>query len=68
VYDRKKDKPLLVSKRSASIGGGAANGDSFHPALSASGRYAAYVTDATNLGGPTVMADQQAYRFDVLGP
>lgn len=67
VYDRKAGKPRLLSRRPASIGGGAANGNSFHPAPSADGRFSVFVTNATNLGGPIVMAPQQVYRYDLLG-
>jgi Tol biopolymer transport system component len=68
VYDRKRDRARLVSQRSKSIGGGEANGHSFHPSPSASGRFVAFPTNATNLGGPVVMASAQIYVFDLLGP
>ena len=68
VYDRKQGRARLVSRRSKSIGGGAANGSSFHPAPTAEGRLVAFATNATNLGGPVVMAPEQVYVFDLLGP
>ncbi len=68
VYDRKTNKPRLLSRRSASSGGGASNGNSFHPAVSGDGRFGVFLTDATNLGGPIVMAPKQVYRYDLLGP
>jgi Tol biopolymer transport system component len=51
VYDRKKLKVSLVSRRSAAAGGQGANGDSFG-SISASGRFVVFQTDADNLGGP----------------
>jgi hypothetical protein len=68
VYDRKQGIARLVSRRSGSIGGGAANESSFGAHPSGNGRYAAFATDATNLGGPIVMAEDQIYAFDLLGP
>ena len=52
VYDRRLDKVQLVSRRSKSAGGGGANLDADVPTISANGRYLAYNTRATNLGGP----------------
>jgi len=63
VYDRKSRRVELVSRRSAAAGGAAANGDSFSPSISADGRFVAFDTDATNLGGPT-NAGSNVYVYD----
>lgn len=52
VYDRKRDRVELVSRRSKKAGGGGANQNSDGPSISANGRYVSYQTRATNLGGP----------------
>jgi hypothetical protein len=52
VYDRRKDRVQLVSRRSRKAGGGGANQDSDRPSISANGRYVSFETRATNLGGP----------------
>lgn len=51
-YDRKTQKTLLVSRRSKSQDGEGADASSTFVAISGSGRYLAYHTQATNLGGP----------------
>lgn len=55
VYDRKRKRTQLVSRQSRAAGGEGQN-DSFYDddgaSLSASGRYFAWTTEATNLGGP----------------
>jgi Tol biopolymer transport system component len=68
VFDRKAGRARLVSRRGKSAGGGPANNDSFGGAPSGSGRYVAFLSNATNIGGPVVMAEQQVYVFDLLGP
>ena len=52
VYDRRKDRVQLVSRRSKAAGGGGANEDADSPSISADGRYVSFQTRATNLGGP----------------
>jgi uncharacterized repeat protein (TIGR01451 family) len=48
---------------SAGLGGGAANGVSFNPAISADGRYVAFESDATNL---VVANDSNGFTGDVF--
>ncbi len=62
-YDTKRQKTLLISRRSTSQGGNGANESSYTPSISASGRYIAYVTDADNLGGPANDV-LNIYRYD----
>ena len=57
VYDRRTDRVELVSRRSAKAGGGGANQNSDGPSISADGRYVAFQTRATNLGGPIAKGD-----------
>ena len=52
VYDRKRDKVSLVSRRSRSAGGAGADGNSDFAKVSANGRFVAFPTEADNLGGP----------------
>ncbi len=52
VYDRRTEQTSLVSRQSKGAGGLGANGTSSFPSLSNSGRYVAFQTEATNLGGP----------------
>lgn len=65
VYDRREDRVQLVSRRSKTGGGGGANEDTDSPSISANGRYVAYQTRATNLGGP-IAGDGEAnvYVYD----
>ncbi len=63
VYDRKRNKVELVSRRSRSAGGLGGNGDSFLPSITADGRYVAFETLSTNLGG-SVSSDSQIYVYD----
>ena len=59
---RIKPKTVLVSRRSAKQGGAAGNATSEFPKVSASGRYVAFTSQATNLGGgPT---SDNAYLYD----
>ena len=53
VYDRKRDRVELISRRSKSGGGQGANGP-IQPktSISASGRFVGFATNADNLGGP----------------
>ncbi len=62
-YDTKRQKTLLISRQSKSQGGAGADGFSFSPSISASGRYIAYETGADNLGGPTNDVTN-IYRYD----
>ncbi len=62
-YDTKRQKTLLISRRSKSQGGAGADGNSYDPSISASGRYIAYETQADNLGGP-VNGVFNIYRYD----
>jgi len=48
VHDRKRKRTELVSVRS---NGGAANGGSFSPSISAGGRFVSFTSEATNLSG-----------------
>ena len=63
VYDRKRDRVKLVSRRSGRGSGGDA--DSREPAISASGRFIAFTTDADNLGGPAGDAFSNVYVYDL---
>lgn len=56
----------LVSRQSADIGGGGATGRSFSQSISRSGRYIAFATEATNLGGPiqTGAFEANVYVYD----
>ncbi len=54
IHDRKSGKTRLISKTSA---GDPADGDSYDPSLSASGRYVAFQSDATNLPGNDAVDD-----------
>jgi Tol biopolymer transport system component len=49
VRDMKTGKTILVSRHSAADGGVGGHGFSYHTALSAEGRYVAFVSDADNL-------------------
>jgi Tol biopolymer transport system component len=51
VRDTIAGTTTLVSRRSASKGGAAANDHSFAPAISANGRFVAFESEATNLTG-----------------
>jgi hypothetical protein len=66
VHNWKARKTQLVSRRSQSQNGKGANGDGSQPDISAGGRYVAFATDATNLGGPTqtTIGEHNAYRYD----
>jgi len=65
VYDRLKDRVQLVSRRSKRRGGGGANANAETPSISASGRYVAYQTRATNLGGPLrTEGENNVYVYD----
>ena len=67
VYDRERERVELVSRRSQGAGGQGANDDSDDPVLSRDGRYVAFETDATNLGGPLLndpAPDDNAYLYD----
>ncbi len=52
VHDRKTGRTSLVSRQSRSAGGLGANESSSFALLSNSGRFVAFQTQATNLGGP----------------
>ena len=66
VYDRKLDDVELVSRQSASAGGQGADNESSNPTISASGRYVAFTSRATNLGGPinNDQFDANVYVYD----
>jgi Tol biopolymer transport system component len=51
VHDRKRHRTLLASRRSAAAGGEAADNDSNTPAISADGRFVAFISEAANLSG-----------------
>jgi hypothetical protein len=67
VYDRKRDKVKLVSRRSQGAGGAAGNDFSNDPSISGNGRYVAFETESTNLGGPlnTLAGDDNVYVYDL---
>ena len=67
VYDRGRKKVTLVSRRSKSAGGGGGNEDSEGADIAGGGRFVAFETDATNLGGPIATApdDDNVYVFDM---
>lgn len=61
VYDLRRDRIALVSRRSGRPGAGA-NGDSFDASISDDGRFVAFTTSATNLGGgPTAALNVYVY-------
>lgn len=62
LFDRLRDRITLVSRRSGKRGKGA-NGDSFDASLSANGRYVAFASEATNLGG-SLNATRNVYVYD----
>lgn len=66
LYDRKTRRTMLVSRRSGKPGKGGNDG-SFSPMISADGRWVAYATRATNLGGPlnAPPGDPQVYVYDL---
>ncbi len=61
VHDRATGRTTHVSP---SIGGGASNGQSLQPSLSANGRHVVYRSSATDLVAPRVPATYQVYAFD----
>ena len=63
VHDRKTGSTTLVSRQSKSEGGQGADGNASRPVLSNSGRYVAFATSATNLGGP-LGASFNSYVYD----
>ena len=67
VYDRKRDKVKLVSRRSKNSGGAAGNDFSNDPSISGNGRYVAFETESTNLGGPlnTAAGEDNVYVYDL---
>jgi Tol biopolymer transport system component len=64
VYDRERKRVTLVSRRSASAGGGGATGDNRQASISASGRFVAFETSADNLGGPIEDDFYNIYVYD----
>lgn len=52
VAEAAGDQTALISRTSGGAGGGAGNGDSFSPSISADGCRVAFASDASNLGGP----------------
>jgi Tol biopolymer transport system component len=67
LYDRERDKVKLVSRRSKNAGGAAGDGFSNDPSISGNGRYVAFETESTNLGGPlnTLAGDDNVYVYDL---
>lgn len=63
VYDTEKRRPRLVSRQSQADGGQGADDRSQFPAISRSGRFVAFATPATNLGGP-INAAVNVYAYD----
>jgi len=65
VYDTVKERVKLVSRRSQSADGLGANEDSRSNAISGNGRFVAFRTEATNLGGPiNANANDNIYVYD----
>ena len=62
VYDRKRKRLQLVSRRSGR-GGGGGDDDSYEASISTSGRYVGFTTEADNLGGP-VTDTGNVYVYD----
>jgi len=56
VYDRERRRAQLVSRQSDAAGGAGADASSFDSVISANGRFIAFTTLATNLGGPAADA------------
>ena len=65
VYDRKRKKAILVSRRSKSAGGAGADDFSEEAVISRDGRFAAFDTDADNLGGPLNTNEGNVYVYDL---
>lgn len=63
LHDRKKGTTKLVSRQSKNDGGQGVDGNALRPSLSNSGRYVAFQTSATNLGGP-ILASSNSYAYD----
>lgn len=66
AYDRANDTIRLVSRNSASGSGGDATSGS--PAISADGRFVAFISNADNLPGTYFTMFQNAFLHDYLGP
>ena len=66
VYDRDRKKLALVSRQSKPAGNQGADDISQTPAISASGRFVVFESEATNLGGPlnTPLGDDNVYMRD----
>lgn len=64
LYDRKRDRIRLVSRRSQSAGGAAGDDGSFNGVVSGNGRFVAFETNADNLGGP-IGDFTNIYAYDV---
>lgn len=62
VRDLTTNTTTLVSRQSAAAGGRGANGSSSDPAISADGRYVAFLSAATNL---VPKGTRHSFRFDV---
>jgi Tol biopolymer transport system component len=72
VYDRKRDRVQLVSRQSKSKGGAGANGNAEDGVISGNGRFVAFQTIATNLGGPLISSvnhyvyDRERKRVELI--
>jgi Tol biopolymer transport system component len=66
VYDRKRRRVQLVSRQSAATGADPGDASSFDSVISANGRFVAFTTLATNLGGPIADA-VNIYVYDRRG-
>ncbi len=64
VYDRKRKRTTLLSRQSQAAGGAGGNDDSESPAISGSGRFVAFASVATNLGGPIDVGSNSVYVYD----
>jgi hypothetical protein len=63
VHDRKTGRTSLVSRQSKGAGGKGANASSGSGEISNSGRFVAFDTQATNLGGP-IISTLNVYVYD----
>jgi Tol biopolymer transport system component len=64
VYDRKRDRIQLVSRRSKAAGGEGADDGAARPSLSANGRFVAFDSGATNLSDAILQDSNNAYVYD----
>ena len=67
VRDTATGTTTLVSRQSAARGGEAGNDHSYEPAISADGRFVAFISQATNLSGKRIKRDHESvYLRDLV--